>query len=540
MKKLFLYWNTLRYLKPVQIYGRLYSFFKSFLPILNSSIPNYYTINKIIPKTNFIFHEPWNTVEEIRNGKFWFLNQVKKYNDFPNWKCDNQALLWKFNLHYFNYLHMLNEKEKVNLCVNWIENNPNPKDWHPYVLSLRIVNWCKASLADKRVNTSLFQQAQYLNNNLEFYHPANHYLENARALIFAGLYFESDQSAGWLAKGIHIFQNELPKQVLKDGAYFELSPMYHSIVLEGILDIINIYQQKDQVSEFLNLYAKLMLRYLKYIKYDDGSFPLLSDSTTEIAPNGKKLLDYGNELGLNPDDTVNYSENESGVHIMKHDDYSMTIDGGPLGPDFIPAHAHADIFSYELRVMNCEFIVDSGVYEYRSGEMREYCRSTKAHNTVTVDGKDQAEMWGSFRVGKRYAPNGVQFFENEKCAEFKGQFDGYSKLIGDQIIHRRKVILDKLKSTFSFHDVVSGKGNHLAESYIHFHPEVNIIQDVLGSIYLERNNITVNFRTENKYKIIDGFFSPRFGVLKENKVIVLSNQLPAEISYTLEIEKFER
>ena len=88
-------------------------------------------------------------------------------------------------------------------------------------------------------------------------------------------------------------------------------------------------------------------------------------------------------------------------------------------------------------------IVDSGVYEYEEGEMRNYTRSTKAHNTLTIDGKDQAECWGSFRVARRYSPKNISCEENNNAIIISGEFDGYSKLIGDSLTH---------KSVFNIHE----------------------------------------------------------------------------------------
>ena len=67
----------------------------------------------------------------------------------------------------------------------------------------------------------------------------------------------------------------------------------------------------------------------------------------------------------------------------------LIVDGGPVGPDYLPAHAHADIFSFELSLEGQRFVVDAGVFEYAAGEWRDFARSTAAHNTMTLDDRDQ-------------------------------------------------------------------------------------------------------------------------------------------------------
>ena len=72
-----------------------------------------------------------------------------------------------------------------------------------------------------------------------------------------------------------------------------------------------------------------------------------------------------------------------------------------MGPDHLPAHGHCSLFSYELSIAGQRLVVDSGVDEYEPGPWRDYWRSTRAHNTVIVDGAEQAEIWAAFRTGKR-------------------------------------------------------------------------------------------------------------------------------------------
>ena len=68
----------------------------------------------------------------------------------------------------------------------------------------------------------------------------NHVFANAKALVYAGLFFDGIEANDWLAKGMKILVKECNEQILPDGGHFELSPMYHAIVLEDILDLINI------------------------------------------------------------------------------------------------------------------------------------------------------------------------------------------------------------------------------------------------------------------------------------------------------------
>ena len=83
-------------------------------------------------------------------------------------------------------------------------------------------------------------QVRWLAQRLEWHLLGNHLFANAKALVFAGLLFDGAEADRWLTKGLSIVHRELPEQVLPDGGNFELSPMYHSIILEDLLDLINV------------------------------------------------------------------------------------------------------------------------------------------------------------------------------------------------------------------------------------------------------------------------------------------------------------
>jgi len=75
---------------------------------------------------------------------------------------------------------------------------------------------------------------------LEFHLLGNHLLANAKALVFAGCFFSGDEADGWLRTGLDLLEAEFAEQILDDGAHFELSPMYHAVILEDVLDLIQL------------------------------------------------------------------------------------------------------------------------------------------------------------------------------------------------------------------------------------------------------------------------------------------------------------
>ena len=86
-----------------------------------------------------------------------------------------------------------------------------------------------------------------------------------KALIFAGLFFEGPDADRWVGLGLKILSKELNEQILEDGGHFELSPMYHSIILEDLLDIINILTvySLSKNSKYTLIFGMRRLKHLK-------------------------------------------------------------------------------------------------------------------------------------------------------------------------------------------------------------------------------------------------------------------------------------
>jgi uncharacterized heparinase superfamily protein len=530
------YFHTARHLQPVQVFGRLLSRLrKPILPKLPAA-PDPLS-GSLTPCRAFHHHDPWNNGAALRQGKFRFLNRTELVGWPADWTASGLPLLWKFNLHYFNYLHLLNRQDQLELCVDWVDKNPAGATvgWHPYPASLRIVNWCKLAVAAPELLQSLYHQAAYLYRNIEWHHPGNHLLENARALIFAGRYFNGDVHArAWLAQGLDIYRRETPIQVLADGGHFERSPMYHALMLECYLDVINVLPDDSPEIPVLAKTAKRMGDYLASVTHPHGKIALLNDSTLEIAPPTDSLLQYVTDL-LGYQAQKRAALPESGYFVIENEKLYLVIDGGPLGPDYLLAHAHADIFSYELSLQEQPMIVDTGVFEYPAGEMRRFVRSTRAHNTVCVDRTDQAECWSSFRVARRYAPVDVVFQRERAGYKFSGRFDGYARLLGDRIVHRRSINCAEPHQELTVEDTVEGTGSHLVESLIHLHPDVTLERSG-PRLMLHNAGASCEIEIVNgSLSIEKGWYCPEFGQKRTNQVLVLSGgpNLPTSLAYKI-------
>jgi hypothetical protein len=479
-EKLLLYVRTARYLELVQIYAR-------FRPRPRIDNPGVLPLRGVsgewlppIPKAS----------AQMGPNHFRFLNQER---DITSWNDPKASRLWLYNLHYFEHVDGA-------LAERWVAENPVGQGfgWDPYPTSLRVSNWCKWILGGAQpspvVYSSLAMQASWIEKRLEWHLLANHLLANAKALIFAGALFDGRQGERWLATGIRILQQELPRQILADGAHVERSPMYHSIVLEDLLDLCNLGSAFDGVAPDLSGYASRMLGWLQRMTHPDGGISFFNDAALGIAPPLAALLGYADRLGIKTTET---ELAESGYRRIDNGRLAVIFDAAPLGPDYQPGHGHADTLSFEASFDGRRILVNSGTSTYVEGPERSFEVGTSAHNTIRIDGVDQSEMWGAFRVARRARPfdlrtDGMSFIE--------ASHDGYHRL-RPPVTHRRRIRVagDELVIT----DWLEGSGRHHVELFLHLAPlasaaiqlDPKMIRKVVTSTYRPGFNLAVPSKT---------------------------------------------
>ncbi len=154
-------------------------------------------------------------------------------------------------------------------------------------------------------------------------------------------------------------------------------------------------------------------------------------------------------------------------HLALPDRISVTVDGGELGFRSIAAHGHADALSITLRAFGREVFVDPGTYDYFTyPEWRTYFRSTRAHNTVEIDGEDQSIMLGPFMWGRRAECTVQAWQPNDHGGRIVLEHDGYARL-ATPAIHRRTVELDGPTRRVTIVDEIQSDAPHDVAAYFH-------------------------------------------------------------------------
>lgn len=463
LNRIKLIFHTVKYLRFEQIaYRVLYALRKKFVNKeytrdLKGSIETIQWSNTIQKATSY-----------LGNSEFRFLNITQKFDDKVDWNYDEFGKLWTYNLNYFDFLNQssINPSEALTLMKDYVSRIDELKDGlEPYPISLRGINWIKylskENIQDNEINKSLYNQYLRLLDSLEYHLLGNHLLENGLSLLFGAYYFKNDV---FYSKAKKIIEEELEEQILSDGAHFELSPMYHQIILDRVLDCIfllknNEWKENRELLSLLKLKASEMMSWLSKVTFQNDTIPMVNDSTYGIAPKTSSLIKYGEELKIL---SHNLGLSDSGYRKFTGDSYEFFADVGEVGPTYQPGHAHADTFSFVLHSKK-PIIVDPAISTYNMGEVREEERSTRYHNTVTVNNENSSKVWAGFRVANRANVT----IEKDKKDELVAFHNGFK---GKGIKHTRSFGIkpsEILISDFTNKDVN-------AEAHFHFHPDCKL------------------------------------------------------------------
>lgn len=540
MYKLLLYINTIRYLKWHQIYYRLARQF------IKPKITDRFEQNlpeRPIGWQHITLYE--KKIDKLNNT--YFLNHSTKLNLPTDWNSKKHSKLWVYNLHYFENLLSDNMDTDnifhINLLHRWIDDNPpgHGNGWEPYPTSLRITNILKAWMGgldlDDKIFKSIYYQASYLSNDIEKHLLGNHYFSNLKALLFAGIVFKNKK---WLKISEQGLLGEIPEQILNDGANFELSPMYHSIMLTDMLDIYNLIKTYpgEVVEDLLQLAENRipkMLYFMDAMTHPNGELSFFNDSVNGIAPKKTKIENYAKKLNFE----INHINNDknkvidfanSGYVCVLANKNKLIFDASPIGPDYIPGHAHADTLSFELSIDSSKVFVNSGISEYGLSSKRLKQRRTYSHNTVEVDEKDSSEVWGGFRVARRAKVVDRNIRQvNRNTTILSASHNGYKRLFGGCIHSRILTIND---GSLTVKDIIKGKFRQ-SKSRFYFHPNLKIT--------LTENQLSIKGKTfcllsdlnGKTASLINSTWHPSFGREVANKMLEIKfKESQSQIKFT--------
>jgi uncharacterized heparinase superfamily protein len=372
------------------------------------------------------------------------------------------------------------------LVTQWLgaAGTPQPgswrDSWNSYALSLRTVVWMQ-ELARRRsrlpqdlvqrMEVSCAQQLRFLERNLETDLGGNHLVKNIKALIWGSAYFAGAEAAHWRAIGLELLRQELPRQILADGMHEERSASYHAQVFADLMECRHALGL-DPLGGRLDATLARMAQVTADMAHPDGGPALFNDAGLSMAYAPGDCIDvYERLFGTRPRARPVFGLETAGYFGLHAPQSTLIIDCGRIGPDDLPAHAHGDVLSFEWSVGDDRLVVDQGVFEYVAGERRQQARATASHNTLALDGVDQADFFGAFRCGRRPSVEVLRWSPESRSLKLEGSHDGYAHLPG-QPRHRRT--FEASPTQLVIRDRLEGTTDRLVHARFLLHPDVTV------------------------------------------------------------------
>jgi hypothetical protein len=510
--------NTIKYLRPIQVIYQI----KNRIPTHDTFEKHQKTVTRVKTFSIYIpeldadeqYLSRYN-IEEILSGKITLLGHT--FTPYKGWYDKQASHLQNFNLHYFEFTIPLaiaykeTKESRYRECIkqlyeNWKKNGVNQDALHPYTISLRLTNLLIVGflLKDIELIESLYSQYRYLIKHQEKHLLGNHYFENLKTIVLCCLVFdELDIYKVYISK----FLKELSNQILADGVHYELSLMYHKIVLEGLIRVAYALKQLGK-HEFHDLkpFIQKMVSATTSLEEGMGKTPSFNDAADDVSKNSTQLVKAITRLfDIKPKRLSSFPH--SGYYKLYDGDLSLLFDTGRIGPDFMPGHGHCDCLSFELSVSGTPLFVNSGTFQYQ-GEKRKYYRSTRAHNTVMINSHEQSECWGEHRVARRISgtrSNTVDQTISGSCLNYLNEKHSRTVSLEDQ----KLIVLDQTT------------GSGIVHSYLHLANGFKVIENYTNvSITKEDGTWVCSILPFSCSYIVHSSgeltqYSPQFGLLFE-------------------------
>lgn len=478
-------------------------------------------------------------------------------------------------------------KEILAQMMSWIKDNPAycGINWvSPLETGLRLISWCWAYKfiensgfltedARKMLLESVFTQAEFVKDNLSLYSSANnHLIGEASALVITGLTFpEFTASRCWVETGKDMLFCEIQRQVYKDGVGKEQAFHYQGFVMSlfglacSLLKKNSVVVPEESWQRFIN-----MAEFITNIMGANGNAPNVGDSDNGMAIRLSDKKDFniyksllctasiissrgdfkakGNSFGeehywiFGMDGFEKYNSIKSvnpglSSRLFKEGGYCilrsfsnnckeeiLMMDCGELGYPFMAPHGHADLLSITLSADGIDLLIDPGTYLYHTGAAwRDYFRSTRAHNTITINDRNQSELKGPFMWGKRpvASVHECEFSDQKDCITASCDNPGIS--------HKRSIYFYKKETLWTVKDSVTAIGKNIIKQYFHMGQDSMIRELSSNIIEAENRGVFLYMLLDKRFSVeikkgeiapILGWNSDIFGKKRESPVLV--------------------
>jgi hypothetical protein len=575
--------------------------------------------------------------EEIRRGRFnllgyrdldlgmdpdWHLEPISKRRaPSVHWSridpldrsiVGDSKIIWELNRHQWlvqlaqSYRLSGDERDAetvVRHLQSWVRNNPHGIgiNWASSLeVAFRLIAWCwtLVLIRDSRALTpdvfaellaSVRAHATHVERYLSYYFsPNTHLTGEALGLFYASVVFpELARAEHWRSLASGILQQEIGRQILSDGVYFERSTCYQRYTVDIYLHFLILAGRAGiDLPPAVSQAVRSMIDVLVTLRQPDGSVPSIGDAdggtllplgsrqpddfratfstaailfdepvyawaAAELAP--ETLWLFGTQAAKNferiekaqPAADLCRIFPAGGFAVMRsgwdRNAHSLILDAGPLGCPVSSGHGHADLLSIQCSAFGEKYLVDAGTGSYADPELRDFFRGTAAHSTVMIDGKSQAEPAGPFSWHTRCAARLLRWISTDTFTFADAEHDAYSSL-SDPVVHRRRVAFIKSRYWIVIDDL-TGSEPHRIDVRFQFAP-MQIQIDRAGWVRATRNHqrhglllrafASAPFDAavrEARRDPMEGWVSPDYGQMESAPVVVYTAtaQLPVRI-----------
>lgn len=485
---------------------------------------------------------------------------------------------------------------------SWVEHNPflHGVNWTSSLeLGVRLISWiwCDRLLRGSPVHTRLFGDQGLLWSSIYWHQwliaqhyshgsSANNHLigEMAGLFIAASLWSVFPESPRWQSLARTVLEREVIRQTFNSGINREQAFSYQLFSLEFFL-LAGIEAERLVVpfSATYRDWVRKMLEVIPLLVDVGGNLPQYGDGdegmALQLRPLGSSRLDWLFRLGRQwldarvplPSDSSGYLTsqliypdfyqkaapikspqnsvgfNDAGLYVLasqrgQADEVFCLADAGCLGFLSIAGHGHADALSFTLSVGGVPIIVDPGTYTYHAEpQWRGYFRSTKAHNTITVDNVDQSEPGGTFLWKQKAQVKTLSWEETPQGAILAAEHDGYTRL-RQPVVHRRHLTLDNKR--LEIQDDILGSGVHNLEWRIHFSPQCTVnLQGNFCFVNWQEGKLEIKLDSKLQWSLAKGdkqagWYSSGFNHKLESYTLLglLGTDIPISFKNTIHVE----
>ncbi len=452
------------------------------------------------------------------------------------WEVNRQQFLPILGRAYWFTGDIRHAQQAIALIDDWITKNPVGLgvNWCSHLeVAMRAISWMWTmpylltlpGLSEAFLNRwidSIESHFHHLRRNLSiFTDPTNHLIGEATALWMLCVCFpnlpDADQEK---QKALLILTREVERQIGADGVNREQATSYHRFVLDFYLQILILAKRNEfALAPAIAKQVKSMIEFVAAMAGSNGVVPMIGDSDDARGIPFLELVGWDFEdtlstgavlfqrrewkrsarplaeisvwiLGVDAVDeynTLSYEDDQKGRAVFPEGGYcfsessdpsghaQLIFDVGPLGLWPNAAHGHADALSILIRLNGKLLLTDPGTGAYFGAKNeRDYFRSTAAHNTVTIDDWDQADLYDTFKWVNPMTVKLVDSHTLNGFSYFVGTHDGYRRLRAG-LIHQRAVFSTETKGWIIV-DQFDGRGRHSIKRHFNFHPGTELEQ----------------------------------------------------------------